>query len=203
MMSKKRLRNIFLGLLTLLATSESYACYPGLDCPDDLPKSARQKTVIEEWKKIDRYLVKGGIVKDPITGVIWMRCSFGQTWEGESCQGKAARISWTQAQIIAENFDYAGYSDWELASILELKRLVFCNNEQPDTQDDNTAPVCVGDYNAPTVVHSVFPQTPNAKFWSSSLFNTDDAWVTDFATGSTDVDNKGRYNAVRLVRRGQ
>ena len=196
-MTKKSIKTIFLGLLVLFITSESYACYRGLDCPEDLPKSPKSQTVPEEWKKLDRYLVKGGLVKDPVTGVIWMRCSFGQTWEGDSCQGKPAKISWMQAQMIAENFEYAGYSDWAIGGVLELKRLVTCESEQSNTSDG----CAIGYAGAPTIMQTVFPATPAVNFWTSSTINNDDAWIVNFATGSSNPDNKETYNAMRLMRK--
>jgi len=83
-----------LGLCAFLITSVSYGkCYPSLDCPDDLPDSKQEspKNNDEDWQMISHYQVKGGLVKDIITGLMWMRCGIGQNWK-EVVRGKEQRL---------------------------------------------------------------------------------------------------------------
>jgi hypothetical protein len=42
-------------------------------------------------------------VKDTQTGLIWQRCSLGQTWSGSSCTGTATTYNWTNALQTAAN----------------------------------------------------------------------------------------------------
>jgi len=199
-MNKNRFKVAFLGLIALLTVSVSYACYPGLDCPDDLPGDTKKTPSADDWQMEGRYQLKGGLVKDPTTGLMWMRCSFGQTWNGSSCQGKAAEVTWEQAMNITQHFDYSAYSDWEVPTLEELKTLVYCNNGQSVTVDG-----CAGDYTRPTIVQAVFPETPPSKFWSSSssASNGGEMFIVDFYAGAYVSENKDSYNAIRLVRRGR
>lgn len=192
---------VFLGLLSLLTMPVSYACYPGLDCPEDLPGNAKKITSADEWQMEDRYLVKGGLVKDPTTGLMWMRCSFGQTWNGSTCQGKAAQLTWEQAGNIPNHFDYSGYSDWRIPTLDELKTLVYCSSGLSELTENGTSR-CTGDYTNPTIVQGAFPETPSSGFWSSSPSANIDgyAWIIYFYYGYGGHDSKDSNYLVRLVR---
>ncbi len=202
-MSRNRFKVVF-GLFLLLTTSVSYACYPGLDCPDDLPGNAKKITTPDEWQMEDRYLVKGGLVKDPTTGLVWMRCSFGQSWNGSTCKGKAAELSWTQAASIPSHFDYSGYSDWRVPTLEELKTLVYCSSGQSELTENGTSG-CSGDYEHPTIVRGAFPETPSGGFWSSSPSANINgyAWIVYFYYGYGGHDSKDSNYLLRLVRNGK
>ena len=38
-----------------------------------------------------------GTVQDTKTGLTWMRCSLGQSWDGVSCTGAAIKMNWSRA----------------------------------------------------------------------------------------------------------
>ena len=200
-----------LGLCTLLITSMSYAkCYPGLDCPSDLPDSKQEspKTDDEDWQMIRHYKVKGGLVKDITTGLMWMRCSIGQTWNGASCEGKASEVRWKQVMAIPKYFgSYAGYSDWRLPTIKELNTLVYCSNGKTIQYKEDgygSKGGCGKNYKRPTIEQSVFPNTAASGYWSSSpnANSSDNAWGVDFYNGNgNNIRNYTNY--VRVVRSGQ
>ena len=136
----------------------------------------------------DFVLHNDGTVTHTPTGLMWMRCSLGQTWDGASCSGEASTYTWADAlQAAAQNTRFAGYADWRLPNRRELLSIV----EQS----------CW----APSINAAVFPSTPSQFFWSSSP-NADSsgpAWGVHFVNGH--VDNRYKYNAnrVRLVRAPQ
>jgi hypothetical protein len=57
------------------------------------------------WETIGHYEVKDGLVKDKETGLIWMRCSLGQTWKNSTCQGNPGPYLWADAMETAEQLD--------------------------------------------------------------------------------------------------
>jgi hypothetical protein len=160
----------------------------------------------DDWKMVDHYQVKGGLAKDLKTGLIWMRCSFGQKWDGATCQGESANFKWEQAMNIPKHFDYAGYGDWRMPTREELKILIFCSSgktkkNKTETYDDGRSE-CDGNYSRPTINTTIFPETSAASFWSSSMNANDGIWGVDFVFGSDGVYWKDGINQVRLVRSG-
>ena len=128
-----------------------------------------------------------GTQTDAATGLTWMRCSIGQTWTGAACGGTANTYTWDQAKALTGTVSFAGQSDWRLPNIRELQSIV-----------DYTAA-------SPQINTSVFPQTPAAYFWSSSIYagNAAQTWHVRFNTGETVNDNyaSAAYH-VRLTRGG-
>ena len=127
-----------------------------------------------------RFEMSGNEVKDLQTGLIWQRCSVGQSWGSSGCSGSATTYIWSDALSLATG-------DWRLPNLKELTSIV------------ETA--C---YN-PAINLTVFPGTPNSWYWSSSpyAYLSGNAWVVLFSYGNdgTYAKNDGRY--VRLVRGGQ
>ena len=99
---------------------------------------------------------------------------------------------------------YAGYRDWRVPTIEELRTLVYCSSGQPKTWNDTGKP-CEGYYESPTIYQSAFPNT-SGWFWSSSTSdpNDDGVWSVTFGNGYNYDNYTGSYGgAVRLVRGGQ
>ena len=128
---------------------------------------------------------KDGTVTHKRTGLIWQRCSVGQTWTGSSCSGTASPYTYDAALALTSTF--AGHSDWRVPNANELLSIVE-----------------YGAYN-PAINQTLFPNTPNAWYWSSSpVANYSDfAWIVDFYGGYDDWDGKDGNGYVRLVRSGQ
>lgn len=172
-----------------------------------------------EWQMINHYQVKGGIAKDLTTGLIWMRCSLGQTWTGSRCKGKAVKLNWDDAMAIPGNLGtYTGYNDWRLPSIKELSTLVYCSNGvtiqyegQYESDDFSPKSGCTGpkyergDFKRPTITQEVFPNTPANDVWSSSpvAYVASGAWYVYFGNGTTGGSYRSSDLRVRLVRAGQ
>src|SRR5665811_1677418 len=65
-----------------------------------------------------------GTVTDPTTGLIWMRCSMGQIWNGGTCTGATSTYNWDQANALTGTVPFAGHSDWRVPNIRELQTIV-------------------------------------------------------------------------------
>lgn len=121
-------------------------------------------------------------VTDKKTGLIWMRCSLGQT--GNNCSGEARGYSLTKAlEEITKN-----YSGWRLPSINELASIIEFRCYDPAINAD------------------IFPITDNNRQFLSSTphvyFDTiREIRIIDFLDGHfVSRDARKRNYKVRLVR---
>jgi hypothetical protein len=63
-------------------------------------------------KRIGDFLDHGdGTASDTRTGLMWMRCALGQSWDGNACIGKPSFYNLDEVSLPIE---FAGYSDWRL-----------------------------------------------------------------------------------------
>jgi len=125
-------------------------------------------------------LANGIEVFDSTTQLTWKRCPEGLS--GASCEsGTANTYTWSDALALE-------VGTWRLPNIKELASLV------------ETA--CYG----PAINLSLFPNTPNKFFWSSSpdASGVGDAWLVNFIYGHISRSHypKASYPYVRLVRGG-
>ncbi len=135
----------------------------------------------------ERFIDRGdGTVQDKHTGLIWMRCALGQTWDGSTCTGNAATYTWQQALQAAADTTYAGSSAWQLPNIKQLTNIV-----EESCYD-------------PAINLNLFPATPSSYFWSASPYasGNDFAWGVYFRYGDGYGSYKSSYGSVRLVRPG-
>lgn len=131
-----------------------------------------------------------GTVTHNVTGLTWMRCSQGQSWNGTNCIGVASKMDWRSALQMAESVNFADKNDWRLPNIKELASIVELSCAYP------------------SINLNLFPSTPSDWFWSSSVNSlySDMAWDVDFEIGgslvSGKVDGESGHRHVRLVRGG-
>ncbi|MEN9597148.1 MAG: hypothetical protein RL236_1582, partial [Pseudomonadota bacterium] len=105
----------------------------------------------------NRYHDNGdGTVTFKANGLMWQRCSVGQTWTGETCSGAATEMTWADAMKLTSNF--AGHNDWRLPTKDELMQLVFCSDGKSDTDGSCTNYMTV---TGPTINTTYFPNTPS------------------------------------------
>ncbi|MBJ6938275.1 DUF1566 domain-containing protein, partial [Vibrio cholerae] len=65
-----------------------------------------------------------GTVTHHTTGLIWQRCSLGQSWDGTDCTGEATTFTWEEALAAAAQHTFAGRNDWRLPNKNELVSIV-------------------------------------------------------------------------------
>lgn len=134
-----------------------------------------------------RFVAAGAEVTDTATGLIWARCSDGQTWYGSRCAGTAASLSWVDALALARNTAAADGLPWRLPNAKELATLVADDRINPaiDTQ--------------------FFPDTSRNAYWTSTYTTNASfsAWYVRFQEGTMAFGDVRRpLGAVRLVRSG-
>lgn len=101
--------------------------------------------------QIGHYIDNGdGTVTDTRTGLTWMRCALGQTWDGSTCVGVAGEHPLTR--VVSLRINFAGSENWRVPTIDELETLVDPTRTMPCIDVD------------------AFPNFPpsTAVFWSSS-----------------------------------
>jgi hypothetical protein len=132
-------------------------------------------------------LTRDGTAIHQVTGLMWMRCSLGQKWDGNGCLGEAATFSWGGALQAANRNVFAGHTDWRLPNKNELETIL----------EESCS--------APAINARVFPATPPAYFWTSSPYYSlgRGAWSIDFAYGLVNASVKSGNLNVRLVRGGR
>lgn len=151
----------------------------------------------------DFVINSNGTVYDKRTKFEWMRCSLGQTIQGNICVGNAKTYTWQEAQDIARGYHFAGHDDWHLPNIWELETLVHCSLGREKPRDKHLdLNGCSGNYKSPAIVRSVFPNTYNGFYWSSSPFvnSNNNAWGVSFYYGYDSYYNKSYSYRARLVR---
>ncbi len=158
-----------------------------------------------------RYRDNGdGTATDITTGLQWMRCSLGQTWDGNTCVGEGSDLHWDQAMSQAKGFHFAGYSDWRLPTQDELNDIVYCSTargaftrEWGKSKGRIEGGTCEGNgYQKPTINHKAFPNSVSS-WYLSSLTHAGDrnrAWGINFSNGFISYDHKEIGGYVRLVR---
>ena len=121
---------------------------------------------------------------DAATGLVWQGCAAGQT--GLSCSGTEADFNWQAALDYCQDSTWAGFADWYLPNVDELRSIV----------DDSRV--------LPSIDVAAFPATPSRTFWSSSSYagGVFGAWNVRFSSGHVDYTGKTYASYVRCVRRG-
>lgn len=134
-------------------------------------------------------LYTNGTAFDKKTGLIWMRCALGQTWNSaaKTCNGTQTTYSWQAALNAAEVASFAGFSNWRLPNLKELSSIVERRCYDP------------------AINLTVFPAETGSSFWSASPYAnfSDFAWFVTFDDGDGYYVGKSDVSAVRLVRGGQ
>ncbi|MCC6208873.1 MAG: DUF1566 domain-containing protein [Gammaproteobacteria bacterium] len=175
------MKAIFIPVVMLLsATMLGSQAWAGQQCRSNIAVS----TPTESFD-----LHEDGTVIHKDTGLMWMRCALGQSWDGKGCQGKPLEFTWAEAAGEVERINrqgYAGFSDWRSPVIPELASIVERH--------------CF----FPRVNQAVFPDTPNMLFWSGMERRgiPEEAYALDFGGGEAEPHAKSARGAVRLVRGG-
>jgi len=132
-----------------------------------------------------------GTVLDTASGLMWMRCSLGQAWTGESCNGEARSLAWTAAQSATDEINQSGehfFSDWRVPGLRDLAMIVerACHD--------------------PRINLTVFPNTAPAFFWTGTERQDDPesrAYALSFGPEGVEPHAKTLAHHLRLVRTAQ
>ncbi len=136
-----------------------------------------------------------GTVTDNTTGLVWDKCSRGQTWDNSTppgtCTGTAHTFTWQaalQEATAANSASHRGKTDWRLPNRTELESLV----------DINAA-------GSPAIDTTAFPNTVSNMYWSSTsyAFGPTFVWTVFFLNGNTSTAVRANNFPVRLVRSEQ
>ncbi|SEA46081.1 TIR domain-containing protein [Thiothrix caldifontis] len=144
------------------------------------PSTSGRGVGVRENRVSDRYIIHdNGTVTDTLTSLMWKRCSEGLN--GADCSGKFAYFTWDDAMSkFGKDASFAGYSDWRMPSIHELRTLVDRSQH-------------------PTIDQLVFPQTSATWHWSSTELGTAGVWLVNFGDGGDGWSERGSACVVRLV----
>ncbi|MDM1249276.1 DUF1566 domain-containing protein [Acinetobacter sp. R933-2] len=128
-----------------------------------------------------------GVWTDPKTGLMWARISIGQEWKAGQCIGDAKFMNWTTAQIACRHFRLAGYHNWRLPTIDELKTIMKKG---------------ISGYNCHHDVLFKPKKRIDGSYWSISEcdFYHDFAWIVYFGGGNAGGYSKNNDYYVRAVR---
>lgn len=127
-----------------------------------------------------------GTVSDSETGLMWQRCSYGQTYNTETqlCEGSTPSLTWQEALRGAKNDTTADYDDWQMPNIKELASILEHSCTEPSINED------------------VFLGTKLQNYWSntSGVSTMSSAWVYQFDSGLNSLHAKTSNVYLRLVR---
>lgn len=127
-----------------------------------------------EIGSFDSLTIQGDdVVKDNATNLMWQKSDSG------------AEMQWDEALLYCEDLDYAGFDDWRLPDVQELRSIV-----KYDIYD-------------PAIDTSVF-DGGSSYYWTSttSAHINDSAWFVYFDFGHDGRGGKSDVNYVRCVRSG-
>jgi len=142
-------------------------------------------------------------VTDYSTGLMWKKFSEGQ--RSITCgKGMVRQYTWEYAVNRFRQTSFAGYNDWRLPTVEELRSLISCEQKLATNLTDNhySAFSMQKQCRKPTINRDVFPNTSPTHYWTSTTFYNKEeyAWSLQFDSGQ-DEENLKYYNAsVRLVR---
>lgn len=124
-----------------------------------------------------------GTIQDIKTGLMWVKnphTDLSDEFKGE--------MTWQDAKDACEELDFAGYDDWRMPTVEELRVLV-----------DYTKG---GKSGEPAIDASVFPDTKCSWYWTSTptAWGAGCAWIVVFNGGYVDGSDLDSRRYVRPVR---
>ncbi len=161
----------------------------------------------QEWQTVSKFKTRAdGIARDEQHGLMWCRFAIGQTWQNGTAENEAKKMKWADALEMVKTFNanggYAGFTDWRLPMINELKTLIDREKGKAGSYIDEDV--------FPNNYRWFWCLSFNPESAKNSNFDTDEflsqfisyggQWGIDFYDGSDANDSKDYSYAVRLVR---
>jgi hypothetical protein len=111
------------------------------------------------------------VVTDATTGLVWQGCQAGRA--GTDCAGSPADLDWSDALAYCEGSTWAGFTDWHLPNVKEMRSVVDDHRDSPSMAPD------------------VFPAMESGWFYSSTstFFYYGGSTGTYAANGASVVSN--------------
>lgn len=164
-------------------------------------KFTQPEAILQAGKYIDN---NDDTVTDCSTNLMWKKYSEGQ--RSIACgKGMVRQYSWENAVKRFKQSSFAGYNDWRLPTIKELRSLTSCHRKvsSPLIEARYAPTLRYNKCAKPAINHHVFPNTSPTRYWTSStFFNKDDyAWALHFDSGHDEESLKYYNGSVRLVRK--
>ena len=129
---------------------------------------------------------KNGTITDMKSNLMWKQCVEGLS--GPFCSvGRVQKMTWIKANEAVKKVSFAGYQDWRLPTIQELRGLF-----DRDRFD-------------PSINTTFFPNTPSTWILSDSpaFENRPFVWAANFYFGFISSANRQNIYVVRLVRQNR
>jgi Protein of unknown function (DUF1566) len=176
------------------------------------PEVDRQLAIANKYSKVSNGSMTRRINETDVRE--WLRCSLGQVWTGQTCEGVATKVSLADVDTLVRNFNVVGYGgkhDWRVPTARDLASLRECSTRfKPETVslDDGLPPLsveCNADSVTPTIEMAIFPNTPwDDCFLTLSPYKNGQetqiqVWDVHFKTGLI-YESHNQASYVRLVR---
>lgn len=171
--------NVFTVSL-LFSTLVSLPAYAEQTCDADIKSTAPDS----RFKDIGN-----GEIEDLQTGLVWQRCSIGQSWNGTSCTGEAKNLTWLEALQSAKALG----SGYRLPNLKEAYSIVENKCKKPALNTKFFSIEGTGDYWTST------PNTDNGNqaFAVSFYFGTISRLIPNYLNKETLGDGPAHAMAVR------
>ncbi|MEE9345435.1 MAG: DUF1566 domain-containing protein [Methylococcales bacterium] len=152
------------------------------------PPAQKCESSIPATTPTSRFIIhSNSTVTDTNTGLMWKRCVEGKS--GDHClEGEPLPVRWKDSFQQAASSDFAGYTDWRVPNIKELRSIV-----EHQCYD-------------PAINLTVFPGDTGEDMWSSSPFadGPASAWIIYFYDGyAYSYYLRDEIGWLRMVRGGQ
>lgn len=153
-------------------------------CPDAKKKIEKDKKTSfrldgrrnTEERKQDFSINKDGTVYDRVTGLVWLRCPYGQFYDNEVefCEGKYKTFSIDDAMKVASEFSIdEGAKDWRVPNRWEMETIAYCSSGmQESRQADMAVGPCAGKSRKPNVIPEIFNWAKTDIYDPASYFLT-------------------------------
>ena len=156
---------------------------------------------MQGFAETDQQLMAAGQWRDPVTKLIWMRCSIGQSWSGSTCTGDPlifhdSKDAENAIKKLNAAGGFAGKTNWRLPQIKELVTIRKCSQgwrkigdinlperERRNFGQDHELEMtkipkggkvpknCTVHSTAPTLDTHIFPNTPSNGEYWSNSFS--------------------------------